>query len=183
MRRTVSIAAWVVLLLSGALAQAQSQAQARWTYFGIPGSDFIVTMPGNPKPMSDKTDAKGVAAKVYLSELGEIGLAADYAFFPRGAIPDTVTAEQFIEHGLRNGVAKDLKILSERKFKFANAAAAEFVAEKSGAKPAILKVRMYARRDDGGNLRVYQCTVGGPPGSENNADSLRFLDSFKFVPK
>ena len=177
MRRTALIAAWVALLAFGA------QAEERWTYFSIPGADFVVTMPGSPKAVSDTTDPKGVVAKIYLSETEERGYVSDYAFFPRGVIPDTVTPEQFIEHGLRNGVAKDLKILSERKFKFANASAAEFVAEKSGVKPAILKVRMYARRDDDGNLRVYQSTVGGPPGSEHSADSLRFLDSFKLVPK
>lgn len=177
LRRIVLTVGWLALFPGG------SQAEERWSYFAVAGADFVVAMPGTPKSVTDTTDANGAVSKVYLSESSDAAYLVDYSFFPRGVIPDTVSADQFIARGMSAGLAKDLKVLSDRRFKFGDASAAEFVGEKAAAQPGVVKVRVYARRDAAGNMRAYQSTVGGPPGSENNADSLRFLNSFKFVPK
>lgn len=161
-----------------------ASAKENWTYFSIPNSDFVVSLPGNPTLVKDTTDARGVVSKVYISELANgVAFVVDYSIQPRSVVADTVTADQFIDHAVTNGLPKDFKVVSDRRFKFGNASATEFVAVKDGENSGIVKIRIYARRDDAGSMRAYQCTVGGPPNSQNSPDAIRFLESFKFVPK
>jgi hypothetical protein len=157
----------------------------RFAQFSIPGADLVIAMPGTPKSVADKTNPNGVVYKMYLSEFPKSAYAVEYTFIPRGIVPDTVTPQQYLDNTLKDLAKRNpsIELRANRSFTFADAAAAEAVFNQSGQYVATSKARVYARRDDAGNLKIYQCTVTGPPDTENAANFTRFLDSFRFVPK
>ena len=173
-RATVFIG--VLAAVGSALAQ-----ELRFIYFSVPGSDFVVAMPGNPRSVSDNTGPKGVIGRVYLSETSKAAFFVDYAFVPRGAIPDTVSPQQYLDRMVSTTSAKgkDGKARNERRFDLANAKAAEVILDMPVTPPQVVKVGLYVRRDRDGNMRTYQLTVSGNPGSETDPDVLRFFQSVK----
>lgn len=178
----------VLALLAGLFLGLTSCAGTKnaWQDFRMPGADFAVSMPGQPKVSEDSTEKDGTVSRGYLVDDGTIGYAVHYSVFPAAKKGRKEAPVDALLDEARDDMVRSMnaKLHNERRFAFGESRATELILDVPESKdnPAeVIKVRLYLRRDQGHRTLLYQTIVFGPQGYDANANVTRFLDSFHFV--
>jgi hypothetical protein len=156
------------------LALAGSAGAQAWTSFSPEGGRYRVDMPGTPAV--DTQPIKGPGQTITMTdakvELPGAAYAVSFVDYP-DRIALAASSDVMLDK-VRDGMAAGNTLRGEKKLTLGRAQGREFtLAQASGVTAA---VRIYWQRN-----RLYQLSVTGRPGIENQPDTRRFFDSFALV--
>jgi hypothetical protein len=147
-------------------------AVQQWVTLQPSGAGFRVDMPGMAKPSQQKVTVTATGEVVDQLEhsvvVGGVEYFIAHTLYRR--MPSDLTPDQILING-RNG--RQGKLLSDRRITVSGAAARDYVHEQDGA--------IFVTRAAYSNNTLYQLIVVGPPGTENQPMTRRFLESFALV--
>ena len=175
------------MLLGLAACAGKSADNKPWQEFRMPGSDFILSVPGAPQTGKDATAKDGTVERSYHVELGTAAYMIGYTTYA-GDAKKPMPLDGWLDD-LRKAFASKMnaKMRAERRFSLGDTRAMEFVFDiplTDGDGPYTMRGRFYVRHvGSGKNMKdvLYQTFVVDSPGHEMDASVTRFLDSFHFV--
>jgi hypothetical protein len=156
-----------------------------WQDFTLPGTDFVVSMPGKPKVMDDGVDREGVATKTAQLKLGAVEFSVTHTVYPSGYV-SRGTAVIDLLNSARDSLAATVSgtLASERRFALGPTHGSEFViaVPPTPGDPQVQSatVRLYVRVV-GATVILDQCVATGPRGSDADRQAQRFLESARFA--
>ena len=169
---------FIFLLIAGAVGSICSATAKDWERNRYSDLRFAIEFPSTPTPSNMDLAAKAwVLGRQYVVEdeggtKAYLGQGMRYVHEYRAKYPTDRLLRVAID-GARD--AANCTIRSERPYAFPGAAARELVFEKCKNVP-VLKGRFILLGD-----WLYFIAVGGPPGTEEHANTKRFLDSFSVI--
>jgi hypothetical protein len=178
----------VAAVLLGAAACSGTGATAgkgAWQEFRVPGADFVVSVPTEPKVERDVTTTDGYVTRHYLIESG----AASYMIAYKTSAGDAKTTLDGRLDKARNALVGGMNgtLGDERRFSLGDSRGTELrvdVPARNGEAAYSIMGRIYARQIPSGSGKtdmLYQTLALGALGGDEAATVLRFLDSFRFV--
>ncbi|MGH7123889.1 MAG: hypothetical protein ACREFI_05915 [Stellaceae bacterium] len=181
----MKVPALAAILVCLGFAPPAMAAAEPWHDFHLPGTDFVVSTPGQPKIIEDGVDRDGVVAKTAQLKLGDADYSITHTVYPRGYVSRGTAVIDLLNHA-RDGLAASVSghVAGERRFTLGDAQASEFTIDvpptPGDPKRQTAKVRVYVRVV-GASVTVDQCVALAPRGSEASAGAERFLESIRFA--
>jgi hypothetical protein len=179
--RFIGLAAAALL----SMVACAGKAADTWQEFRMPGADFVVSVPSEPKVEEDVTTKDGYVTRHYVIESG----AASYMIaYKTSAAAANTTLDGRLDN-TRNALVAGMKgaLRDEHRFSLGESRGAEIVVEvpaRNGEAAYSIKGRVYVRqlRSDTGKKDVlYQTLALGDLSGDEAATVTRLLDSFRFV--
>lgn len=164
----------LIVCLGVALALAGAAAAQGWTVFSPEAGRYRVDMPGAPVVSTQPITGPGqtITLTDATVELSGAAYAVSFVDYP-DRIALSASSDVMLDK-VRDGMAAGKTLRGEKKLTLGRAQGREFtLTQASGATAA---VRIYWQRN-----RLYQLSVTGRPGIENQPDTRRFFDSFALV--
>jgi hypothetical protein len=173
-RSTLFRAVLTAVVLAVPLIGPGAHAAELWSEYQSQAGGFSVIFPGTPKMTAEAGTATSVPSHEFLVQLGPVVYAVSYEDFAPGTLAAQST-ERVLDTA-RNRLVKGqpVKLLADRTVHAGKESGREVVFQEEDGYTQVY--RIYVIKD-----RLYQTITGGPAGSDQSADVVRFHQSFRLT--
>ncbi len=156
------------------VAAAVPAAAPDWIDYQPAGVGYRIALPGSPTVTTQEVPTRlGVLKNITASvEIGNRAFVIMHIDYPTAHV-ESVPAARILD-GVRDGQAQSGKLRSERAVTIGRHAARQLIIDAAGESVTVSRIVLVGRR-------LIQAIYAGPRGSEDDADTKRFIDSLAIV--
>ncbi len=145
-----------------------------WIEYQPTGFGYRIAVPGNPTVTTQEVPTRvGVLKNITASvEIGNRGFVIMHVDYPTAHV-ESVPAARILD-GVRDGQAPSGKLRSERALTIGSHAARHLLIDAGGENVMVSRIVLVGQR-------LIQAIYVGPRGSEDDADTRRFIESLAIV--
>jgi hypothetical protein len=163
-----------------------TDAQASWSEFAVPDSDFAVSLPSAPRARAAVGTNTTRFTRAYDAVYDGMAFSVSYEFWPSDTIQKKLPANELLTLSRDRILQTTSNLRKEKRFPVGDGAAVDFTVDspaKTQSGPYSLRVRFITRTDEAANVHAYVLVATFKSSDEQDPDIERFLTSFRVLPE